>query len=225
METLSPDLIRLIYGHLDDVELAKACMLNPKFSTSICNNAFWRNKIMQEFGFTDSDIVNYKDGNTYWAYYSYLKEQLSYGALQLLYNGARYNRIDLIRIALDRGADIKGGGISIKTPLTIALKKNSIDVYKYLLSHGAIKNKKDFVTEVQNGLDFIETINIQGTINAIIIIYDLLLPVAYEYIKDYKNFWAMARDKLEEFVNDPQSTDRLNDVYNRRIGELRELSQ
>ena len=227
MEQLNPDLIRLIYGHLDDVDLAKACMINPDFSNKICNNTFWRNKLIEEFGFSDSDIIKYKQNNTYWAYYSYLKEQLGQGII--LYNGGLLNRIDLIRVGLDRGADIRGSNRSqraeLSTPLTVALQNNNIEVYKYLLSRGAITNIEEAVYEIRDALDMLENApSIISRVKTIKIIYDLLLPAVYKYINNQR-FWGTSADRLEVMNNDPNSEGQLNDIYNRRIGELRKLSK
>ncbi len=40
METLPADILQLTYGYLDDVDLAKACFLNPTLTKKICNNTF-----------------------------------------------------------------------------------------------------------------------------------------------------------------------------------------
>ena len=66
MESLPPDIARLIYHYLSDEDLTHACMLNKNFSDKVCNDNFWIWKIMSKFGIPVDMINKYKENNTYW---------------------------------------------------------------------------------------------------------------------------------------------------------------
>ena len=113
METLPIDIIRLTYEYLDDVSLAKACMVNSTFSTKICNHTFWINKIIKKFGLSIDDIDNYKNNNTYWAYYLFLSDKLDDDDVDdVLLDSSASGRIDLVKITLNRGANLYDDAIT-----------------------------------------------------------------------------------------------------------------
>jgi ankyrin repeat protein len=74
------------------------------------------------------------------------KKQAGY----ILWKGGEWNRIDLVELALDNGANVEGGEGGGTTPLMWASRLGHINVVKLLLERGADVNKRE-KTSVHDG--------------------------------------------------------------------------
>lgn len=55
METLNKDVLHVLFDHLDDKSLFKACLINKRINNIICNDEnFWRNRIFKNYSKTVS---------------------------------------------------------------------------------------------------------------------------------------------------------------------------
>ena len=106
--------------------------------------------------------------------------------------------------------------------MIFALKNDRIKIYKYLLDRGAISSPEDVKNAIKNMLDLINYSSIVKNRKYVVYLYDLLLPKTYKYLTGEKRFWNTAINKLEEWNNDPMVD--INDVYNKRIDELKQLA-
>jgi hypothetical protein len=115
MEQLPADVLRLTYDYLDDHSLAQACMVNSDIAKNVCNSKLWIPKIQNKFGFNKDEIDEYKGNNTYWGYYLNLSDITdNKNPTDLLKYGIENNRMDLVIVAYNRGAE---GPVEIYYPL------------------------------------------------------------------------------------------------------------
>ena len=129
MNNFPPNIIRYIYDFLDDEDLAGACVVNKEFSEKICNNIFWLNKIIKKYPFlTKNDIDSSRGKNTYWAYYLNISSlEDGFNPDGVLFAGVDLNRIDLIKISMNRGAKVT------RSLMNVAAQKSNPVIFNYLL--------------------------------------------------------------------------------------------
>jgi len=145
METLPIDLLRLTYEYLDDASLAHACMINSSFSRKICNNNFWINKIINKYSLSIEEIDKYKGNNTYWSYYLFLSDNVeNQDTRVVLVDAAARGRLDLVKIAIDRGGYSSDEDIYIyNDAITDAAFHGNDDIVLYILNQNQNIDKED----------------------------------------------------------------------------------
>lgn len=131
---LPTDIIRNIVYLLDPETLMYICEIKY-FREKICNDIFWIGKIMREFPLSADEIreeVNHIRLN-YMQYFMDLEYSV-YNKQNLLLVGSESGKINLVKIALRRGADIH---IHSDIALRRAVVLNHIEIVKFLLENGA----------------------------------------------------------------------------------------
>ena len=205
------DVLRLTLGHLDDEDLAKACVLNKEFSNKICNNNFWINKIYNRFDLLKDQMDLYKGENTYWAYYNYLSDFEKNPTTDF-----DLTRTDLLDIAL-KILPTNQILILIERAITSNLPNSVLD--KLFLQYSSnIKKTKNEAT-----MDILSVFSLQNSlrqrdekIKFAYFLYDYLLPRIYEMYKEETHFWNVVKNKLLELG--------LEDLIERRKAELERLA-
>jgi len=164
IEQLPADVLRLTYGHLDDADLARACLVNKDFNEKLCNSKAWIRRILDDFPLTLDEINKYRGNNNYASYYLNLKKNTKFPPKYEMMTYVRKNRPDLVLIALRLGevdlirysgflpTAVRGGNkdiiktlldagvnpnIYLGRPLRIAAYTRRLDIMKMLLDAGA----------------------------------------------------------------------------------------
>ncbi len=103
MKSIPSEVLQLSLGYLDDLSLARACMINKDMNKRVCNNTFWINKIVNRFGLSINEINDYRGNNSYAAYYFDLADWVNvFGGSQLgtlLRKAAKNGRLDVVKVA------------------------------------------------------------------------------------------------------------------------------
>ena len=133
LENLPADVIRSIINLLDDdIALANMCSVNKNLHKNICNESFWRNKIINKFHLTSEDIKKYFDGKSLWNYYIFLTKQSKRNPDELLHSGSSLGRGDLVKVALEMGTDLNTRSLAL---LSVAYR-GQIEIVRLLLHYG-----------------------------------------------------------------------------------------
>ena len=161
---LPNDLIINIALELDLPDLIKWCSINKKFNNITCNNdTFWMNRYHKDFG-------QIKKPTWKTAYITTSR----FTPEELVYQGIKYNDIELIGIGLNRGYNINYPGDTYGIPplLFASEEKSSLKTIKYLVEQGADIRVDDYyplyMYAATNRLDVVKYLHEQGSdINAV----------------------------------------------------------
>ena len=156
--TLWKDIDRKIIENLDEKSILSICSTSSKFFNQICNDSFiqnllekrypgstqykpktqswknflltifyWKGKLKEEFNY------DYAGGNfeTQYKLFSKYKKK-SQTMYELLSEAARYNELNIVKYAVERGADLDN-----QAPLNAAVRNGNMDMIKYLVDKGA----------------------------------------------------------------------------------------
>ena len=129
------DLDLLILIQLDDQNLVNVCKTNTTIN-ELCNDQnFWLQRIMKMFPYLDLDILNrYKNGRSWSQYYiEDLRTINKTNAQYKLYNGAKNGYLDMVIIAVNKGADVTSDNYYA---LRNASAYGHLEVVKYLVKNG-----------------------------------------------------------------------------------------
>ena len=134
-----------ILGELEDKDLANIYQVNKK-SNEICNDpGFWLNRILIKFPYLDIDILKRYKNNKTWSQY-YINDLIKINpsnAQDELINWSKYGRLDLVIVALNKGADICS---EYNSAVRWASGNGHLDVVKYLAERGADIHDYDDLT-------------------------------------------------------------------------------
>ncbi len=137
MERLPNDMVIYLALTMDLPEVISLCKLSQKFNRLVCNNnIFWQSKLRKDYNVSVNDPKKAKQ--RYKEINYYVKAMPTFDIL--LNNAASRGDVDLVRIALDRGADMYYSTRFSPMAIIYALEYKRIDVIKYLLSRGAVSN-------------------------------------------------------------------------------------
>ncbi|GAH13109.1 unnamed protein product, partial [marine sediment metagenome] len=141
---MNKDTFRIILDLLDEKDLIAATTINKRVANLICNKYFWINKFVNIYGFHITEIDFFKRNNTYWAYYFYILNQLNNeedkGYDKLLIHSSKNGRLDLVKIALQLGANIHAEN---DYALRWASDQGRLEVVRFLVDNGANIHAKD----------------------------------------------------------------------------------
>ena len=160
---LPNDLIINIALELDLPDLIKWCSLNKKFNNITCDNdTFWMNRYRKDFG-------QIKKPTWKTSYITTLRLTPE----ELVYQGIKYDDIELISVGLNRGYDINDPGYLYEIPplLYASEEESSLKTIKYLVEQGADISIDDYyplyMAAATNKLDVVKYLHEQGSdINA-----------------------------------------------------------
>ena len=125
-----------ILNRLDDIDLVKFCQTNRQ-ANELCNNqTFWLNRILNRFPYLGLDILKQYKGDRSWSQYyiNDLRIVTPTNASNKLYIFSGNGRLDLIIIAVNKGADIH---YEEDDALSWASQFGHLEVVKYLVEKGA----------------------------------------------------------------------------------------
>lgn len=240
MENFPRDMIIQLALEYDLSTIMNFCRTSKRMNTIICdNNIFWINKLNKDFNIQVQDIENFKnfvlndqllpDGvkskelNIHTKQEKFAKEyyiELSiwindYPDInKLLFDAIQNDRLDLVKIALDRGANINHIDDNM-TPLIKAVIWDKYQIADYILKRIGVDN---FLSNISKILSYIamSTVPYNNKSKLFIFMYDEIFPRIY-HLEKYKRFWATAVERLEAHRN------ILPELYDRRINELEAL--
>ncbi len=154
-----------ILNKLDDIDLVNLCQTNHQ-ANELCNNqTFWLNRILNRFPYLGLDVLKqYKQERSWSQYYiEDLRQVTPIKAQNKLENESAKGRLDLVIIAVNKGADTRAGN---DFAVINASLNGHLEVVKYLVSQGAdIRADNDFAVRYasQNGhLDVVKYLVSQG---------------------------------------------------------------
>ena len=165
MLTGNKNLDFTILNKLEDKDLVKVCQTNSQ-ANELCNDqTFWFNRILNRFPYLSLDILKQYKGQRDWSEY-YIKDLRQVTPTigrNRLGIWARKGRLDLVIIAVNKGADIsRHNNFAIK----FASYNGHLEVVKYLVENGAnIRAENDYAIRLasQNGhLDVVKYLVLQG---------------------------------------------------------------
>ena len=125
-----------IFNKLDDKDLVNLCQTN-RHANELCNNqVFWLNRILNRFPYLGIDILKkYKQERSWLQYYiKDLRQITPTNAQDKLEICSRIGRLDLVIIAVNKGADIR---VYNDYAVRMASYNGHLEVVKYLVSQGA----------------------------------------------------------------------------------------
>ena len=129
------DLDLLILIQLDDQNLVNVCKTNTTIN-ELCNDQnFWLQRIMKMFPYLDLYILKkYKQDRDWSQYYiDDLRTINKTNAIYKLYNGAKNGYLDMVIIAVNKGADVTSDNYYA---LRNASAYGHLEVVKYLVKNG-----------------------------------------------------------------------------------------
>jgi hypothetical protein len=153
-----------ILNRLSDQDLVNACQVNKKADSICTDDSFWLNRILVKFPYLSLDLLHkYKQSrsinSSYWdiftnmfkplrSWANYYIQDLSKiteeNANQMLLKGVINNRLDIVMIAVNKGADVNN-----TQALLIAENKKYSDIEDYLISQGANTEYKTYANIVK----------------------------------------------------------------------------
>jgi len=153
-----------ILNRLSDKDLVNACQVNKKADNVCQDDTFWLNRILTKFPYVYPDLLQrYKKdsrvGSSYWTlfldkfraprtwanYYIHdLSKITEENANQMLLTGVINNRLDIVIIAVNKGADVNNN-----QALLIAENRGYSDIEDYLISQGANTEYKNFANIIK----------------------------------------------------------------------------
>ena len=130
-----------ILNELEDKDLVSVYQTNHQVN-ELCNNqTFWLNRILNKFPYLGVDVLKqYKQERSWSQYYIEDLRQVTPTNAQIkLIAGSRKGRLDLVIIAVDKGADIRAGSYRTNTASAVigASGYGHLEVVQYLVSQGA----------------------------------------------------------------------------------------
>ena len=216
----SRDILITLALEYDLPTIYKFCSTSKRMYEIICNNnLFWLSKLKKDFPVLQdfNDLINAK--KYYEEIYKIMKR---YPNINDLYIHAIHEEsLDLVKIALDRGADINYNpkNTHINYPLIQALYNNK-DIFNYILE------KDPFTSERMTSRILVGIIQLASSANVLLTekakifraLFDQIFPKIYtRYTNKY--FWADVLQLLEH------QRALIPDVYERRFNELRQLAE
>ena len=69
MEQLPPDVLRFMMTWLEDEDILSSCMVDRNFNQRVCNNEYWKRKIIEKHGLNTDEIERLRGGNSYLSFY------------------------------------------------------------------------------------------------------------------------------------------------------------
>lgn len=137
---VDPDADREVLLNLDGDDLFRTCRIN-KYFISLCNNAFWQQKFIREYGVNLGPIneINYK--KAYWKMYPH--DELNWQLVTAAENG--YN--PLVVSLLNKGVNVNALG---SLPIKLAAKNGHLSTVKLLLNRGAKFGYEEVKAAVEN---------------------------------------------------------------------------
>ena len=164
LENLPKDVLSYLALKLDVNDVLSLCKTSKKYNRSLClNNTFWVNKLKKDYNidfFLESEVLkrlpkserlrkieieeNIPAKLYYFEITNWLEQHKTISLDILYYDAALDNRIDLVKIALDRGAQINFSVSVFKSPIRTfpplikALYKDNMELFNLLLQRGAL---------------------------------------------------------------------------------------
>ena len=186
MKTMSKckDTDGLILQKMDHKTLYSICLVN-KYMNRICDKYFWMNKFINEFGGINGINTAQKDSKQTWKnYYINIIKKLKGNMNDLLFESSKKGRLDLVKIALQNGADIYA---SNDWAVQLASHNGRLEVVKYLVENGAhIHADDDWAVRIASKYGELEVVKYLVENDADIHADD-----------DYALRWASSNGKLE----------------------------
>ncbi len=139
------DLDRKILNQLSDKDLLAICSSNKKWRR-FCDTdqILWMNRIYNKFPNLSSDIINkYKtwfvdfNNNPWFLYYMDLKSVNETNAQSVLIYASDTERMDLLMIAIEKGADINSSYEDSYMQISYAIESEWLDGVKYFIENGS----------------------------------------------------------------------------------------
>ncbi|GAG28018.1 unnamed protein product, partial [marine sediment metagenome] len=128
MNNLPKDLIIYYALMMDLPEILSLCLSSKKFNNIVCKNkTFWMNKLIHDY-----QVHNLPKGHTYKSYYKHINEKLK-NVNKLLMDSSKEANLDLVRLALEKGADIYAQNKALR----LASAYGHLQIVKYLVDKGA----------------------------------------------------------------------------------------
>nr|QBK91455.1 MAG: ankyrin repeat protein [Pithovirus LCPAC302] len=113
--------------------------MSKRFNRFICDNKqFWINRLFHDFNISINDIPKEYDSPK--KYYQHVHQELKRSINNVLLNSAREGDLNLVKIALNRGAYIHTQSDS---SLAWASRGGYLEVVKYLVEKGAKIHARD----------------------------------------------------------------------------------
>lgn len=210
----SKDIITSLALQYDLPTLLNYCQTSKRINDLTCNNNFfWILKLKKDFGISFNDVVT--DIREAKDYYKKLTEWIrKYPDINRLYFDAiSDNRLDLLKIALHRRADINYQINNMSTPLVRAFYLGFDEIFDYLLEQGAVDTKKKALLNITSFINYMNTSSKNTKIRTLITLYDKVFPRMYK-IPQLEKFWGAALDLLE------RERQEIPDLYNRHINQI-----
>lgn len=199
------------------------CQTSKRGNEILClNDNFWYNKIQKDFGLTRTEVFQHlqeevEDLRTPRLYYEEIYREINgYISINAFFSAAITNgRLDLVKIALFKGADINYMSEGIPyLPLARALIFKQDHIFDYLLEKGALNIYSTNI--LKQILTYSESIYGREKIRIVTALFDKILPRLYSQEK-FKILWPTAIIFLE------REREFIPDLYDRRINELKSL--
>lgn len=212
MENLPRDVLFSIALTMDFPEVLSLCKTNSRINNVLCRNEnFWLYKLKNNYNVNKSDMpVGISPKDYYEEIYRWLKD---YPNINHAYDiGIMTDRLDMVKIALDRGADINHNKAVL---MTVIYRHDKLR--EYLLSRGIISSEEDMVTVIYPFLNEINRAPPAEKIRILRVLYDEIIPIIYNYTSN-KDLYRVLANKLEEVY---RRYPGMSDVYERHIEELR----
>ena len=147
--TLPSDIIRYIASKLNLNEIFNLSLTCKYFYKNIIDNKyFWLNLLLLDYNIKNEDIP---ECYTAIYYYKYISNFLVCKPNTILMNGSIKADLNLIRLALEKGANINtyNGDEKLGNPLINAIINGNIKILKYLIENGADINKNHYMMAVE----------------------------------------------------------------------------
>ena len=123
----------LILNKLEDQDLVNVCKTNTKANKICYDQNFWLNRIMIKFPYLGLDLLKKYKRDRSWSQY-YIEDLRAKNLPKHLLANIDKNRLDLVIIAVNKGADIHQ---MHDYPIRLASEKGRLGVVKYLAEQGA----------------------------------------------------------------------------------------
>lgn len=239
-DKLPKDVIVFMALNYDLVAITAFCQTNSRFNQLVCqNNNFWLQKLQKDFGLGQDNINNHRNNAkltnpltnpTPRTYYLYIDRMMENEPNILYFLALSMGDLTLVKMALDRGADIQYTQMGINMfdidlPLIIAYKNEYYDIANYLLEQNIIDSRINAIKIIGGHNRLIESLPSESDKKKRLLksSFGEVLPRVIVYLKDEKRLWATIADKLQEFQNDPRID--IDDIYQRRYQQYLNLSK
>jgi ankyrin repeat protein len=149
MDKLSRDELYELATFLELDDILVLCS-DSRINRLLCaNKQIWLYKINQHFPPIPLEIMERYKGNSWKRYYMDLEKYIGMDPALILINGVKLNRLDLVMIGVNLGADTNNYFGEYFKPLPQASASGYLEIVEYLVEHGVHDGTNDLQLSLQ----------------------------------------------------------------------------